>query len=71
MYLDINDFIFKGQILILTLKAYFKVHQVPLRNFKEIPPSFSWIQMVTTDLLKVSCCFKLVKIMGPELDFLG
>ena len=49
-----NSFIFKrGTVLILTLKAYFKVYLVLLRNFKKLPRP-----MASIGLFKVSFCSK-------------
>lgn len=56
-----NDFFYfskDGLFKILPLKAYLKVHQVPLRNFKDVSLYVSGIQMATVDRFKVSFGFK-------------
>lgn len=71
MYLDINDFIFKRQTFNINIeKTYYKVHQVPLRNFKEVSLSIEsrWWPLIYLGTVVI---LSLVKIMGPELELLG
>lgn len=39
---------------------FFKVHLVPLRNFKQVSLPYIDIQMAATGLFKASFCFKFV-----------